>query len=232
MAGMFELPSTEDELGETGRDLFGGAKPRWNDFDEDDEMPLGRNTLKMRSREIVKDKAASPVRPPITGAENNFRFPPPPPPQSFGAENGGIPRFQPQQPGYGHGGYQPAMKPPHAASSFRPQPPSSQPPSSQGGNNWQLSDEMMNQPWGARSPRAKHTLNSVIRPGCAHVQPARRRLCLLRWPCLMCISSPITVLAQAPCCALSTAGDVSELLDVSEQRREGAFSPSAVRAAS
>ena len=179
---MFELPNIEDELGETGRDLFGGAKPRWNDFDEDDELPMGRATMKARSREIVKDKG-SPVRPPISGAENggNFRFPQPPPPASLGAENGGYGRFQPQQQGgYGYQPHQPPamMKPPHAASSLRPQPPSSQ-----GGNNWQISDDMMNQPWGTLSPRA-HTLLPSF-PG----SPSPR----------ICASPPSPPLAQPTC---------------------------------
>lgn len=155
-----ELPSTED-LNDTNRELFGALKPSWNDFDADDELPMGRATMKARSREIVNQQGQglsvpSPPGRPLAGADHasQSRYPP------TGIENY---RMQNIGASSGPGGYNPSgygvhlppanfakPQPPPGPSSVRPLPPSlQQPPAAPSGTGWKLSDDMMNQPWGS-----------------------------------------------------------------------------------
>lgn len=158
------LPSVKSfDPEDSARGFFDTARggPQWNDFDDDDELPLGRNTLKARSRDIVTTKRQGPsagptLLGPALGIENNGghsqNFPRPQPPSAYPPPGGtGYPGFtslQQQPP--------PAMtKPPHGHSLMAPpssQPQSMMPPSSQPkppAGGWKIDEDMMNQPWGA-----------------------------------------------------------------------------------
>lgn len=145
MSAPSQLPSV-DQFDETTNNFFGTNRggPQWNDFEEEDELPMGRNTLKARSKEIVISKGQSPVNGGVGGVlglggiENNgaFRhqenYRVQPPMGYIGAGLGGA--------GFPSGGKPPLPQGGSKSSSHAP---------SSGGSGWQISDDMMKQPWGS-----------------------------------------------------------------------------------
>ena len=183
-----QLPSV-DQFDESSSNFFGTNRggPQWNDFDEDDELPMGRNTMKALSKEIVSTKGQSPSKGGGVGAsgfggiENSYRVqqPPLPPPMGYAAGLGAVP----PPGGTGYPGFKIALQQPSGGLK-----PSSQAPSAGaaggggggaggggggGGGGWQISDDMMKQPWGAHTPHATRGSCSSLRtlPPCNPRRP-------------------------------------------------------------
>jgi len=153
--------------------LMGSAAAHLDEDDEEEDDgvdPIGRNTLKMRSREIVGNKGTGlhvggqPMMPPSAyptgrGGENSYGS------NASSSSYGAAGSYQPQKPpGGGYSGYSPS----HLASYHPQHPPSLQYPPTQypgprqpppqqrqqqqgpgGGGQWAISDDMMHQPWGS-----------------------------------------------------------------------------------
>jgi len=132
------LPSV-NQFDESTSSFFGTVRggPQWNEFDEDDELPMGRNTLKARSKEIVISKGQSPSKGGngVSGLaychQENFSMQPPP-----------ARAYNPRPGGAGYPSF-PSAPPPPAAGGLKPHAPSA------GSGGWQISDDMMKQPWGS-----------------------------------------------------------------------------------
>ena len=201
-----QLPSV-DQFDESSSNFFGTNRggPQWNDFDEDDELPMGRNTMKALSKEIVSTKGQSPSKGGGVGAsgfggiENSYRVqqPPLPPPMGYAAGLGAVP----PPGGTGYPGFKIALQQPSGGLK-----PSSQAPSAGaaggggggaggggggGGGGWQISDDMMKQPWGAHTPHAtRHTRLLLLSANSASLQPPSSAVRYLTLPISLFSCSP------------------------------------------